>query len=405
MSYSVLQLKADLEGVLHGTQLNQITNVDGLILRAARKLILDIDPQETKRISLMTNPVYNSVYDYALPVDLKGNRIIDLRPQVNRYPSDVFGQSYSQAFDANKTLVNADNFNVNFNSGLKTIRINAPFVKSGILLEQLDSITGNGTWAVGGTASNLRVNNVNFASGSGCLDFDLAAGGVGSIGWIENSTMNAIDLTEMLNQGTLFDFVKLPTASNFTSVTLRWGSDSSNYWTSTQTLTQQGVAFNNGWNLLSNNWLTATKVGTPDESAITYLRVSFTYDGTAQTAVGVDNIIARLGSMFELVYYSKYLFSTSVGVWQESITDDSNLVNLDSESYNLLLDLVALYSVQQQQGVNALRFDAPYFQKKYDEDMARYKAIYKSEVQLPQSSYYTKSNPNYGRFFGRKNWY
>jgi hypothetical protein len=403
MSYSILQLKADLEGLLHGTTLNQITNIDGLVLRSARTLLLDIDPQETKRIAQLANPIYNAVYDYALPVDLKGQRIIDIRPQVNRQTNDVLSQKYSQDFDSQKLLVDSNNFNVNFNTGVKTIRINNPSLPSGALLNECDGITGNGTWAAGGDASNLRVDNVNYASGSGALDIDLGA--AGTVGYIENSTMNAVDLTDELNQGSLFLFVKLPTASNFTSVTLRWGSDSSNYWTSTQTVTQQNTAFANGWNLIACPWASATTVGSPDVTAVDYLRVSFAYNGTAQTAVGIDSIVCRLGSSMEIVYYSKYLFATSTGTWQESVTDDSNLVNLDGESYNLLLDLVALNATQQQQGINALRYDAPYFQKKYEDDLARYRALYKSEVQLPQSVYYKKPYPNYAKWFGRRNWY
>ena len=353
----------------------------------------------------MTNPIYNSVYDYALPVDVKGQRIIDLRPQVNRAPDDVFKQSYSQDFDATKILDDENSFNVNFNSGIKTIRINAPFIKEGALLNECDDITANGTWTAGGTASNLRMDNVNFASGSGCINFDLAAGGVGSIGWLENSTMTPIDSTEYLGQGALFNYIKFPAASNLTSVTLRWGTDSSNYWTSTQTVTQQNTVFQNGWNLIDNNWLGASKVGLPDETAVEYLRVSFTYDGTAQTAVGIDNIVARLGSMFELVYYSKYLFSTAAGAWQETVTDDSNLINLDSESFNLFFDLVVLYALQQQQGINATRSDLQYFQKQYDDNLLRYKMLYKSEVSLPKSVYYKLPKPNYGRYVGRRNWY
>lgn len=48
MSYNILDLKNDLEGVLHGTTNNQIQNLDGVINRAARQLLLDLDPQETK---------------------------------------------------------------------------------------------------------------------------------------------------------------------------------------------------------------------------------------------------------------------------------------------------------------------------------------------------------------------
>ncbi len=49
-TYNVQDLKNDLTGILHGTTTNQIQNLDGVINRAARQLLLDVDPQETKRI-------------------------------------------------------------------------------------------------------------------------------------------------------------------------------------------------------------------------------------------------------------------------------------------------------------------------------------------------------------------
>ena len=110
MSYSVQQLKVDLEGVLHGTTTNEITNINGLINRAARQLLLDLDAQETKRTVEFTTPIFNTVTDYAIPADVKGNKLIDIRPQVKRIPRDIWTQAYNQAFDiAKQNLYNMAN--------------------------------------------------------------------------------------------------------------------------------------------------------------------------------------------------------------------------------------------------------------------------------------------------------
>ena len=58
MAYNVLTLKADLSGILHGTTLNEITNITGVINRSGHQVLLDIDPQETKRILPFANPIY-----------------------------------------------------------------------------------------------------------------------------------------------------------------------------------------------------------------------------------------------------------------------------------------------------------------------------------------------------------
>src|ERR1051326_2639403 len=102
MSYSVLDLKNDLSGVLHGTTNSQIQNLDGVINRAARQLLLDLDPQETKRTVEFVNPIFNTVFDYPIAADVKGNKLIDIFPQVQRIPQDIWTQAYNQAFDVAK---------------------------------------------------------------------------------------------------------------------------------------------------------------------------------------------------------------------------------------------------------------------------------------------------------------
>lgn len=399
MPYNVQTLKNDLTGVLHGTTVNQIQNLNGLINRAARQLLLDVDPQETKRILEFIGPIFNTVFDYPIAADVKGNKIVDIRPQVRRLPVDIWSQAYNQAFDVWKqnvfTLANM--FTLNFNTGVKTLRIAAPFLNPPIIVNQADDTDDNGTWATGGTASGLVDNNVNFVQGAGSLQFN------GTIGaaYIENSTMTAVDLTAHLNQSSFFVYVYVPTGSNLTSVNLRWGSSTANYYTSTVTQNQNGVAFVNGWNLCQFVWSTASTVGSPSVTAINYTRVTLNLTSTA-TACLVNGVNSILGSILEYEYYSKYLFrDASTGTFQETVTDDSNLINLDTESYNLLFNKVAEFAVQQQQGLDATFYDGTFFRGEYDAGVLRYKAMYKSEVQKPQSTYYPMPNTSNSRFVGR----
>lgn len=395
MAYNIQALKADLEGVLHGTTINQIQGVDNLINRAARELLLTVDPQETKNIVEFASPIYSNVWDYPLPADFKGNAAIDIRPQVNRSYVDLWLQNFNQDFDLAKLNVPLNNFTIQYNNAVKTIRINAPFLQQGILLNDASVIVGEGTWSAGGDASNLQQDYVNFVSGGSSLSFDLAASG--SSGYLVNSTSPAVNLTAHLNQSNLFTFVYLPAATNFTNVKLRWGSSATAYWESTATVTQQNTVFQNGWNLLSFPWASATQVGSPDVSNITYLRVTYTYNGTQQTSVRLNQIVSRLGSILELEYYSKYMFrDATTGAFQETVTDDSNLINLDTDSYNLLFYLCASLAVQQQQGLDAAFFDNSFFNQKYQEALQLYKGKYKSEKQKTQTQYYIMPNNNPG---------
>lgn len=399
MSYSILNLKQDLTGVLHQTELNQITNLDGVIDRAARQLLLDLDPQETKRTLEFVTPIYNSVFDYPIADDVKGNRIIDIRPQVQRLPADIWGQAYNQAFDvAKQNILSMTNmFTMNFNTGIKTIRVNAPYLNAPVIINQIEAVATNGTWATGGTASGLEVNNTNFVQGAGSLQFNATTGAA----YLENSDMSPVDLSNYENQAPFFVNVYVPTGADLTSVDLRVGSSASDYYTRTVTVNQPGNAFQNGWNLCQFDWAGITPVGSPDASSISYARVTLnlTANATACKLNGLNNI---LGSILEYEYYSKFLFRNAItGAFQEKVLDDSDLINLDTETYNLLFNKVTEFAVQQQQGMDALAYDGTYFKGEYDRGVAKYKLMYKSEVQKPQTTYYAKPIKGYNKFPGR----
>jgi hypothetical protein len=171
------------------------------------------------------------------------------------------------------------------------------------------------------------------------------------------------------------------------------------------TTTQEGLAFQNGWNLMSYAWSGATKVGTPDVTALDYIAVIWAYNGTAQTSVRLNDIRCINGTIMNIEYYSKYLFrNATTSAWQETILDDSDIINLDTESYNLLLSKSAIYCVQQAQGIIATSFDYPFWTAEYEKGVKRYREMYKSEIQRPQSTYYQQPKPGYQRFWNRRNY-
>lgn len=399
MPYSVANLKQDLEGVMHGTTLNQITNLDGVIDRAARKLLLDIDPQETIREVPFSTPVFGNVFEYALAADVKGVSIIDIRPQVNRGQRDIFNQDYSQQFNIGSVQNGSNNllsqFNVKFNSSFKSIEVNSATASPPVIMNTASGTTINGTWVNGGGATAPTNNNINWVANGGSLQFNLLAGQ--SSGYLENSTMDSLDLSANLNQAWNFLWSFLPTGLAFTSIELRFGSSASDYYIKTATMTQAGTVFQNGWNQTAYEWSQSSVVGSPDASDITYIRVTYNYDGTLQTGVLLNNITDQMGQILNYLYYSKYLFrNESTGAYQETVEDDSDLINLDTESYNILFYMVAWLASQQQQGKNALGYDGQFFKGEYDAAVTKYKARYKSQLQKPRMMYYKKPNPGYG---------
>lgn len=435
--YDIAHVNADVEGAIHGTTTNQIKNLFGIYNRAARDVLADVDPAETKRIVPFVNAVYGQVYDYQCPADLKGDRIIDIFPQVNR--TGVIQQKYNQAFDLEKGGEVGGGWNqwvwnggdglmtVLWNTGVKSLRLSVP-VSPSYLLHDCDTINQNGTWITGGSAQALTVDNLNFVQGEGSLkfamstgallledsghllledggDMDLESGGAGPalIGFLENSTMEAVDLSQIEDEGALFCWAFIPSGASITSFNLRWGSSATEYWDNTVTANQDGTAFQTGWNLLRFDWSTATQTASPDASSVTYLRFTVNATGSLIYPLRLDVISAQLGTILDIEYYSKFLFRDgTTGAFKETVTSDSDQINLDVDSYQLFFNKVMVLVGQQLQGVDASFHDGPFFQGEYDKSLARYKAKYKSEIQAPQSNYYQQATPGYDQYYGRR---
>ena len=399
MPYTISSLRDDLSGLIHGAELNKVTNLTNLINRAAREVLLEVDPMETKRTQQITNAIHDQVYDYTLPTDLKGNRIIDIRPQANREENENLGQSYDKRFDMFKSKT-SDEYNINYNNFVKTVRISTnPQGSRRAVLHTMDSLTANGTWAATAPATNLTADTLDYISGSASLNFDLNAGANPSTGFIENSTMTAVDLTDYQNIATLFTWVYIPDTTIITSFNLRWGSSDAAYWNRTITAPFTFTTFSNGWNLLGFNWDGATQVGAPIVSATDYLRFSVTYNGTAETDIRVDNILASVGSIHEIKYYSAFPFRNAAGTFIEETTANTDLVNLENHTVALILYRLGYLAAQQIQGEDA-RFDIEVLGKEYERLLGQYKRQYKSEVAQPRTFYHSVSRPSYNKTIG-----
>lgn len=381
---------------MHGTTTNQIAGLNELHNYVARKLIADIDPIETVRKTLTTTPLYNQIFDYACPADLKGNRIVDISPQVQRNQAQIISQTFNQPFDIDKNAMNINSeFTVQWSNQVKTIRINDTSLPTGTVLDTCNQI---GNFTTGGTGSLLTLDNLNYATGTGSLSFTAGTG----TGYISETLPSSLDLSGMYNQSSFFYYLYLPDGTKLTSTEIRWGSSSSAYYSRVLTQTNEGNAFATGWNLIRGDWNGATVVGSPVSTAINYVYIGVTVT-SSQTGIKVDNIISDMGIYRNLEYYSKYLFrDASTGVFQETVTDNSNLINLDTDSYNLYLNLLGYYSAQQLQGLDAMFYDANFFLGEYEKDKAKYQARQPSQVQKSRQSYYTQAKAGFGKYLGKR---
>ncbi len=391
MSKTIGQLKTTITSRLHGTTLNKLSDFYTLCRDTGEQVLSRIDLQETVRRTLLTNAIYDRVYDYTLPSDFKAPS--DLKPQsaqYNLYNNSSLSRTFSRQFGNQK----ADNqFAVVWENGTQYLRF-SKYINTPLVLNSADSLTANGTWAVGGNASDLELDTLNYVSGTGSLKATVSSPGA------------------------------------IVNVILRIGNDSSNYYTKTITA-GHFEAFKTGFNLCRFDLSDATTQGTVDTENIDYIRVTVTYntnqtayyevtlpdvvdmsvnsgdyfsDGavflfldfesaTSLTTLRLDNITAQIGSLYDISYYSTNLFRTTGGTWINIPTVDTDILNLSPVSYKIFEAEMCRMITQQVQGAMGA-FDFTYWnlQLEGNDKMEglydQYERLYPSERIDGQTDYY-----------------
>jgi len=372
-TYNITQIKADLGGVLHGTTLNKVQNFDNLLLRTCRQVTSDIDLKETVNKTMFT--LYKDVYDYVCPTDIKGNKIIDIHPANTDYNVSVYGQRYNQNFNRNVAggYINND-LNYDYDQYLRSIKINAKMLPDPIII---DSAIDSSTYT--GTVTNLITDTVNYKKKNASVRFSASTGE-----YVQKVFDTPLDLTDHFNLSNLFFDVYL--SGTITSLEFRIGFDNSNYYSWTLTTDSLGNALTEGWHTIQMDWANTTVVGSPSATVINSIRVTFT---TASPIVAnVNNFTSNMGKQYEMSYYSENIFRNNLtGAFESSPSSNSSFFNASSEGYNMILNQVAMYMVQQVQG-ESMASDMNFFAGEYKRCLDKQKMEYKSQIQKPQAYYY-----------------
>ena len=348
MSYkTIAQFKTDVTPKLHGTTLGKISNVYGKLYEAASKVRSRVFPPTIIRRTTIASAIYDKVYNYTCPDGATEDSIIAIRPVAQR---THYGRSIPdvgiQDFDIRK----AENaYTIEYVNGTKTLRLSKALTERTILHE-CDSLS-DGTVTGSGDVTDLAVNYLDFMAGSSSFGFNLS-GSTGQ-GKITFDLASSFDLSDWLNVGAFFAWLKFSSVSTLTDVTLRWGKNASNYWEGSATAAIDRAFADNAFQLLQYLWASATKTGTPDEGAIKWLEVEINYTaGTAINGCRLDNITAALGEQWEVVYYNDSLFTDSSGTWKAQPTTDSDLIALEDDAYLLLMYEFMLTLQQELKGKN-----------------------------------------------------
>ena len=337
---TISEVKNNLTGMLSGTTLNRVTNLNQVFERAANTVNTNIDAIETERTQALQNTVHDNVYNYTLNSDFK--KLIDLFPQDNRTSRDRGARRYAEPFDAEK-LVRNKQISIEGDDGTKFIRINWRS-RAPITVSNMNSLTANGTWGAVGSASNLATDDLFRVSGSSSIRFDVNVSGDG----LQNTGLSSLDLEKLDELADFFQWLYFPSVSALTSITGIWGNDvSSAFWTSVaQTSQFDATAFKIGWNLIRFPWATATETGTVDPATIDSFKFTIATTG-AIAKVRADNITTSLGRNFDLKYYSQFAFKNTAGTFIIRPTSDDDEVVYQGTAFQIFL-LECLKAIRQQ---------------------------------------------------------
>lgn len=178
---------------------------------------------------------------------------------------------------------------------------------------------GGGTWAldtVNSDATNLTIDTNEFKTGTASFNFDVTvAQSSNNRATIQNTTLSSVDMSSLVDLGAWVFWVYIPDVTNFSSISIFWGSNTTNYWSATVTADINGNAWVNGWNRVCVQWNAATMTLSPNASAITYVRIDYNYtvSQTNDTDFRLDDLTIVRPENLVFYYTSWYVGKDNTG--------------------------------------------------------------------------------------------
>lgn len=378
--YTRSNLKSSLTGRIHNKN-GLLNDINTTINDAVRDVFAAIDFRTSKRKASSASNLFNGQYEYACPTDLKGNKIIGFQPQnQDRSIFSSWRLTSEEEFDQRKS--SGDNI-ISFSDRdfVRKVLVSTVVNEDSVVVDPLDSAT---SWSAFGDGTNLLTDSQQYIKGSGAIKFDLSAAGGTTAGITK--TVSTYDLTDYKSNGSAFVWAWVTSATNLTNYKIRLGSDSSNYYEMTVTVTNDGSAFYTGWNLLRFDFSTKATTGTPDDDACDYVALYMTKTAgkISETDYRFDHIILQNGEYHNLIYYTSYPWQSSVGTYKRLSTDDTDYLNVSEDEYGIIVEKLVEYA-----GLEAREYDdVDRAVNNYKEKLKVYLKQYKSEALPSQETYY-----------------
>lgn len=360
-------------------EINETSPSETALIRIGNRILNDLVLSLDLPESIRTSEIYYCGSDfekYAEPTGMKSMALIDIRPRDTAIFSPIKFISptrYHGYYGGSAITIKRD-------TGKEHIELMfGDFNGNDTFFTACQSLTADGAWSAGTGATNITLDQYNFKKGNSAINFDVATGGgtTAQIDFAKTTVMNLSGYT--VNQRVRF-FMKLPTAP--TSVTIRWGSDSSNYYSHAVTAQASGESFSTSdWNELEAKKESATVTGTPDDSNIDYFSIILTFaEATTDTDFIIDHIKAIKPDVLILEYYSTYLAKTAAGVYSDAVAvsaGTTDLVDMQSETRQVYLDGLA-WRYLRMRGDKQAKGDALMYKQDYNDGKQTLRTKYPS---------------------------
>lgn len=380
---TVGELKDSVAGLLQGTNLNNITNLNGALERAARTLTQQVDIPESSGREAIT--LYDGVFDYLAPTTIFGGALVDLRPQgVSRSPLDYVYKKPVELFDRTKHLL-PNGYMITFesNKGVRLMRVSTPKPFPRVILDQMNDDTN---WVAGGSASGLNTDETVYYQSPASLRFTLTGA---SLGTLTKNLPNALNIPTYEDVAVGFLAIRTPSIANLTSVAVRVGSSASAYDEVSETVGFLGAFQVDEWLLVAFDFSASTSTGGPDWTAIDYLQVRVTHSGTI-TNFRVGGFFLALPSPHEVLFQSAAVFLHTDNTLSNTIVNDEDQIILADAAYTLYEFESAISVSEQSNGGNPTGVSQSYHSKLYGPMMR--KGMSTSELGL--YALYKANNPS-----------
>ena len=339
-----------------------------VINRAVRMVGNDVDLRSSQRTAQITPNIFDDIYTYTAPTDLKDNAIIDIYPQVNRSVSDRPILTTPAVFDRKKAT-GKKYITVFDDSFQRRLKVNLDVDDTKLQISSLDTTTApSGTWSALADATALAADSNRFVEGAGSLGFDLT--GSAATAGIQNSTFTDVDVTYHVAYGVAISNAYINQTANITQFVLELGNDASNFYYMVATAQSDGNAFRNGWNQLRFNFVDKTETGNVTDTEVDFCRLYMVKTAAkSDDGYNFDDITLHTGEIHHILYVSKFRWQTSTGTYIEDATVTTDVVVADTDEIDLFVFRGKMELARELRDYNEYTLA----EKSYKEALTRYK--------------------------------